>query len=34
MLADPEAHVHMRECAELAKSYDPVIYTVAERLGR
>jgi heme-degrading monooxygenase HmoA len=34
MLADPEAQVHMRECAGLAKGFSPVIYTVAESLTR
>lgn len=34
MLADPEAQVHMRECAALAKGFDPVIYAVAESFSR
>lgn len=29
MRADPKAQVHMKQCAELAKGFDPVIYTVA-----
>lgn len=28
MRADPEAQAHMRECAELAESFDPVICKV------
>ncbi len=28
MLADPEARVHMRECGELADSYDPHLHAV------
>ena len=28
MLADPESQPHMREAAALAKSYDPVFYTL------
>ena len=29
MRADPEAQIHMKQCAQVAKSFDPVIYEVA-----
>lgn len=28
MLADPEARVHMNQCASIATSFDPHLYTV------
>ena len=28
MRADPEAQVHMKQCAEVAKSFSPVVYEV------
>ena len=28
MLADPECQAHMRECGELAESFDPHLHTV------
>jgi quinol monooxygenase YgiN len=33
MRGDPEAQVHMRECAALAKSFDPRIYTVCDSIA-
>jgi quinol monooxygenase YgiN len=32
MRADPEAQKHMKECAQIAKSFDPRIYTVADSI--